>query len=84
MNYIVIDLEWNQPLSPQRMVREPFNLGGEIIQIGAVKIDNLQELNITDRYSEIVRPVYYTKMNKHVTEVTEMTDDDLMQGRPFF
>ena len=49
MNYIVIDLEWNQPLSPQRMIREPFNLGGEIIQIGAVKIDNLQELNITDR-----------------------------------
>ncbi len=83
MNYIVIDLEWNQPLSPQRMIREPFNLGGEIIQIGAVKIDNLQELNITDRYSEIVRPVYYTKMNKHVTEVTELTDDDLMQGRPF-
>ena len=83
MNYIVIDLEWNQPLSPQRMIREPFNLGGEIIQIGAVKIDNLQELNITDRYSEIVRPVFYTKMNKHVTEVTEMTDDDLTQGRPF-
>lgn len=83
MNYIVIDLEWNQPLSPQRMIREPFNLSGEIIQIGAVKVDNLQELNITDRYSEIVRPVYYTKMNKHVTEVTEMTDDDLMQGRPF-
>jgi DNA polymerase III alpha subunit (gram-positive type) len=83
MKYIVLDLEWNQPLSPQRMVREPFNLGGEIIQIGAVKIDSLEGLNITERYSEIVKPVYYTKMNKHVTEVTELTDDDLAQGRPF-
>jgi len=83
MVFIVLDLEWNQPLSPQRMVREPFNLGGEIIQIGAVKIDNLQDLNIVDRYSEIVKPVFYTKINKHVNEVTELTDDDLSSGRPF-
>lgn len=83
MQYIVLDLEWNQPLSPQRMVRDPFNLSGEIIQIGAVRIDNLKDLNITDRYSEIVRPVFYTKMNKRVNEVTELTDDDLAQGRPF-
>ena len=54
MNYIIFDLEWNQPLSPQRMVRDPFNLTGEIIQFGAVKVDNLEELNIIDRYSEIV------------------------------
>ena len=83
MNYIVLDLEWNQPLSPQRMVREPFKLGGEIIQFGAVRIDNLQDRNIAERYSEIVKPVFYTKMNKHVTEVTELTDDDLAGGRPF-
>ena len=83
MNYIVLDLEWNQPLSPQRMVREPFNLGGEIIQFGAVKIDSLQDLSIVERYSEIVKPVFYTKMNKRVTEVTELTDEDLNKGRPF-
>ena len=83
MNYIVLDLEWNQPLSPQRMVREPFNLGGEIIQFVAVRIDDLQNLNILERYSDIVKPVFYTKMNKHVTEVTELADDDLNTGRPF-
>ena len=83
MNYIVLDLEWNQPLSPQRMVRDPFNLGGEIIQFGAVRIDNLQDLNIADRYSEIIRPVFYTKMNKHVADVTELTDEAISQGRPF-
>ncbi len=83
MNYIVLDLEWNQALSPQRMVREPFKLGGEIIQFGAVKIDNLKDLNIVERFSEIVRPVFYTKVHKRVNEVTELTDSDLASGRPF-
>ena len=83
MNYIILDLEWNQPLSPQRMIRDPFNLAGEIIQFGAVKTDNLQDLSIIEKYSEIVKPVFYTKMNKHVTEVTEMTDETIRQGRPF-
>ena len=83
MNYIVLDLEWNQPLSPQRRIREPFNLSGEIIQLGAVKIDSLEQLNIVDRYNEIVKPVFYTKMNKHITEVTDLTDEIVSQGRPF-
>ncbi|MBR0400869.1 MAG: exonuclease domain-containing protein, partial [Mogibacterium sp.] len=83
MNYVILDLEWNQPLSPQRMIRDPFNLSGEIIQLGAVTIDDLKELNITDRYSAIVKPVVYTKMNKHVTEVTDLTDEIISQGRSF-
>ena len=83
MDYIVLDLEWNQPLSPQRMVRDPMKLSGEIIQFGAVRIDDLQDLNIVDKYSEIVKPVFYTKMNKHVTEVTDLTDEIISQGRPF-
>ncbi len=83
MNYIVMDLEWNRPLSRQRLITTPIKLGGEIIQIGAVKIDNLNDLNITDQYSEIVRPIYYTKMHKEVTEVTDLTDEVINKGRPF-
>lgn len=83
MNYIVMDLEWNRPLSKQRLVTAPIKLSGEIIQFGAVKIDNLENLNITERYSEIVRPIYYTKMNKEVTEVTDLTDKIINTGRPF-
>ena len=41
VNYIVLDLEWNQTLSPKLMIRDTFNLSGEIIQFGAVKIDNV-------------------------------------------
>lgn len=83
MNYIILDLEWNQPLSPQRMVKDPFKLSGEIIQFGAVKVDDLLNLNITGTYSEIVKPVFYTKMSKHVTEITDLTDERISRGRPF-
>ena len=83
MNYIVMDLEWNRPLSRQRIIREPVKLNGEIIQFGAARIDNLEDMNIVDRFSEIVRPIYYTKMNKEVTTVTDLTDETILQGKPF-
>ena len=45
MNYIVLDLEWNQAVTKEKVIRKPFPLHGEIIQIGAIKLDaQLQEL----------------------------------------
>lgn len=49
MKFIVADLEWNRPLSKQRLITEPIKLGGEIIQFGAVKITSLENLSITDQ-----------------------------------
>ena len=41
MNYIVVDLEWNQAMSSKSSVfnKLPIKLRGEIIEIGAVKLD---------------------------------------------
>ena len=39
INYIVLDMEWNQPKSLQNMLVNSMALRGEIIQIGAVKLD---------------------------------------------
>ena len=39
MNYIVLDLEWNQPLTEQDTITDPFPFDSEIIEIGAVKLD---------------------------------------------
>ena len=41
MNYVVVDLEWNQAMSSKSSVfnRLPIHLRGEIIQIGAVKLN---------------------------------------------
>lgn len=81
MNYIVMDLEWNRALSKNRIIREPIKLGGEVIQIGAVKLD--ENFNVLGTYSEIIKPVYYTKMFKEVTQLTDITDEIISDGRPF-
>ena len=81
MNYIVLDLEWNQPNSPRVMVKSPVCLKGEIIQIGAVKLDD--NLEIIDTFKIMVKPKYYRTMHKKVSRLTSITDDDLQYGFPF-
>ena len=81
MNYIVLDLEWNQPVSAKSMVRTPVSLYGEIIQIGAVKLD--ENYHILDTFKIMVAPKHYRKMHKKVTKLTKITTKDLQYGFPF-
>ena len=78
MTPIIFDLEWNQPLRGRTPVD---GLPDEIIQIGAAKID--LEGNVLDTFSQIVKPFYYTKLNKDVAELTLLKDEDLEGGLPF-
>jgi len=78
MTPIIFDLEWNQPLKGRTPVE---GLPDEIIQIGAAKID--LEGNVLDTFSQIVKPFYYTKLNKDVAELTLLKDEDLEGGLPF-
>lgn len=39
MKYIVLDMEWNRPERRSKLESEPIVLHGEIIQIGAVMLD---------------------------------------------
>ena len=81
-NYIVIDLEWNQPLSKGKTYRtENLNLYGEIIQIGAVKLS--EDLEVIDELSIFIKPEIYTKMSKEIKELTSITDEDIETGLPF-
>lgn len=81
MNYIVLDLEWNQPFNAKNMVRTPVPLYGEIIQIGAVKLDD--NYHILDTFKIMVAPKYYRKMHKKVTKLTNIRTEDLRYGFPF-
>lgn len=81
MRYIVVDLEWNQPVSKQKMVRSPIRLRGEIIQIGAVKVD--ANMRTIDTFNMLIKPKYYEKMNKRVQQLTDITDAQLETGVPF-
>ncbi len=81
MHYIVLDLEWNYPVTSDAMITTPVRFPNEVIQIGAVKTDeNLQPL---DSFRRLVRPVFYRRMHRRVTRLTGLTDFDLMGGLPF-
>lgn len=81
MNYIVLDLEWNMTANPRNVVRKPVVLHGEIIQIGAVKLD--ENYHILDTFKILVSPRCYTTMNRKVSRLTGITTEDLQYGFPF-
>jgi inhibitor of KinA sporulation pathway (predicted exonuclease) len=82
MNYIVFDLEWNQPPSWDQAVKSPLFLVGEIIEIGAVKLD--EKFQLVDEKRLFVTPQYYKKMHKEVAALTGIRDSDLAEkGMPF-
>ena len=83
MFYITLDLEWNQAyaqkaLAVQRQLSS--RLRGEVIQIGAVKLDkNMQPCG---SYQVIVKPKYFKKLHRHVSELTGITQDQMDLGTP--
>ena len=83
MDYIIFDLEWNQPYSNDIsfMKRARMPLTGEIIQIGAIKLN--ENLEIVDSFTMYVKPKYLPHMHKHVKALTGITNQDLNRGVPF-
>ena len=74
MNYIVLDLEWNQSFDMKSMVKKPVMLHVEIIQIGAVKLD--ENYHILDIFKIMVSPKYFSKMRKKLAKLTDIKTED--------
>ncbi|MEG0229011.1 MAG: 3'-5' exonuclease [Oscillospiraceae bacterium] len=84
MNYIIFDMEWNQPVVKELVVKKPIYLIGEIIQIGAVKlIKNNSEFKVVSTFKQTIKPQYYKKMNSAVKRITNLSNKDLQKGNPF-
>lgn len=82
MNYIIYDLEWNQPPDKTATIVDPVCLEGEIIEIGAVKLD--ERFRAVDELRLFVMPQYYRKMHKRIASLTGIHDQDLEEkGIPF-
>lgn len=79
MNYIVFDLEWNQPMDGKRSKER--DLLFEIIEIGAVKCD--EEGNIIDSYEQMVKPTVYHKINKYTAKMLALEEEELSKGKYF-
>lgn len=83
MYYITLDLEWNQAYAQKALAvqrRLSCRLRGEVIQIGAVKLD--KNMNICGSYQIIVKPKYFKKLHKHVSELTGISQEQMDVGTP--
>ena len=83
MNYISLDLEWNQAYAQKALAvqkRLECRLRGEVIQIGAVKLDH--DLNIIGSYRITVKPRFYKKIHRHVMRLTGIDQAQLDHGTP--
>lgn len=79
MNYIIFDLEWNQ--CPQGKKREVKALPFEIIEIGAIKLN--EEKEMTDQFHLLIRPKVYKTLNYRTKEVVRVSEAELASGTRF-
>ena len=79
MNYIILDMEWNQPWpgSPSARKMLPVQIRGEIIQIGAVRLSEDQQ--VLDEFQVMVKPKYYKRLNRRVSKLTGIKESQLKE-----
>ena len=77
MDYIVLDMEWNQPWpgSPSSKKVLPVQIRGEILQIGAVRVTEDQQ--VADEFQVLIKPKYYKRLNRRVSKLTGIKETDL-------
>lgn len=82
MTLIVFDLEWNIGYQPRMFDYHGVEqtLRGEIIQIGAAKVD--EHANLLDTFSMTLKPRIFRKLQHHIAKVTGLTQADLDHGVP--
>ena len=83
MKYIVVDLEWNQPLSFDSKVYRQVGdkLIFEMIQIGAVKVN--EQMVVEDSISIPICPTHYIKIHPRIKKMTQLGSEELA-GAPQF
>ncbi len=81
MNYIVFDMEWNQPFSKESAIQSPIYLSGEIIQIGAIKMNS--SVQAVDCLDLMIAPTFYKKLHYRIKKMTGI-DQDALKGQPKF
>ncbi len=79
MDYIIMDLEWNQGNSNKEEMSKllPF----EIIEIGAIKLNNNREK--TDEFSKLIKPQVYHEMHRITGKLIHLEMEQLDNGFPF-
>ncbi len=79
MNYIVLDLEWNQSNTgkEETVAKLPF----EIVEIGAIKLND--ECVMMSEFSELVKPQVYHEMHHITGKLIHLQMEELERGEVF-
>lgn len=77
MNYIVLDLEWNQSTDNHEVKELDF----EIIDIGAIKLN--RERTMVSEFNRLVKPQVYHKLHYVTSKLIHMQMKELERGEPF-
>ncbi len=87
MKHIIYDFEFNTAFKIDRSTKRLLKGNAhpdcpqEIIEIGAVRID--ENLEIEDTFQLMVKPKLYMKMHPKIRQKTKITCDELQTGIPF-
>ncbi len=81
-NLVVFDLEMNQGYKPYTFDYKGIEqtLRGEIIQIGAAKVD--ESFRVLDTFTITMRPQIFRKLHHHVARVTGLSQQVINSGVP--
>ena len=79
MNYIIFDMEWNQPSSAKE--KNPALVRGEIIQLGFFVLD--EKLDVLHKENILIKPVCYKCINQYVGYLTGISQEMLNSGISF-
>ena len=79
MDYIVLDMEWNQPWpgSPSSKKVLPVQIRGEILQVGAVRVTEDQQ--VADEFQVLIKPKYYRRLNRRVSKLTGIKEAQIRE-----
>jgi len=78
MNYVVLDLEWNQS---EEKSKENKQIPFEIIEIGAMKLD--RKRNVIGEFSQLIKPSVYSNMHHVTKSLVHMNMEELERGSGF-
>lgn len=79
MNYIVLDLEWNQSNTGRE--EETAVVPFEIIEIGAIKLNDTGVM--IGEFSRLIKPQIYQEMHRITSRLIHLQMQELERGRPF-
>lgn len=78
MNYIVLDLEWNQSNHSEE---ENKDINFEIIEIGAIKLNS--ERTMVSEFNQLIKPQIYHELHYITSKLIHLQMKELERGRTF-